>query len=56
MIAFHDCYYIQLFFSRRSVFSSARWPIKILERVKFFRRLVEPTKISTIIFVGLRDR
>jgi hypothetical protein len=50
MIAFHDCYYAAVFLA------GVRWPTKILERVQYFRRLVEPTKISIIIFVGLRDR
>jgi hypothetical protein len=43
MIAFHNCYYMQLFFIRILVFSSARWPTKILQIC--FHRPAEPTKI-----------
>jgi hypothetical protein len=54
MIAFHDCYYAAIFLAGGQYFR--RRLTKILERVQYFRRLVEPTKISTIIFIGLRDR
>jgi hypothetical protein len=37
----------QLFFSRRPIFSSVRWPIKILERIQYFGRLRKPTKLTT---------
>jgi hypothetical protein len=38
----------QLFFSRHPVFSSARWPMKILERIQYFHRWGKPTKLTTL--------
>jgi hypothetical protein len=53
---FHDCAYgltivmlinYNYFFSRRPVFSSARWPMKILECIHFCR-LGKPMKLTTL--------
>jgi hypothetical protein len=43
MIAFHNCYYMQLFFSRIPVFSLALRPTKTWT---YFRRPCWPTKIE----------
>jgi hypothetical protein len=55
MIAFYNCYYMQLFFSRIPVFSSATWPTKILDTLQYFRWL-RADKNTTIIFVGLASQ
>jgi hypothetical protein len=55
MIAFHNCYYMQLFFSRIPVFSSARWPMKILDTLQYFYRLRADENVNIFSSAVLAD-